>query len=475
MSDNKLAVVILAAGQGTRMKSDRAKVLHELGGRPLVSYPVELAEKLRAEPIVVVVGHRAAEVERAVRARSGDRIRFAQQKEQKGTGHAVMQALGALAGFDGRVLVLSGDVPFLSLETARAALGLARKRSRAVVLVSMLPKDPTGYGRIRRDEAGEVLGIVEHKDATEEERRLHEVNAGIYVFEAAFLRSALQILKNDNAQGEYYLTDLVQGARAAGLGVGAVVAADPIEVEGVNHRVQLAELERHQRARILYELMLSGVTVIDPATTYVSRDSKIERDTVLEPGVHIKGATRIGAGCHVSVGSVLEDATLAAGVTVLPYSLIEKAKVRSGARIGPFARLRPETEVFEDAHVGNFVELKKTKLGRGAKANHLAYVGDAKVGAGTNIGAGTITCNYDGFGKYLTDLGEGVFVGSNATLVAPLKVGKAAYVAAGSTVTENVPADALVFGRAKQVVKKGRASILRQEAKKKAEASKKKK
>lgn len=474
MSDNELAVVILAAGQGTRMKSDRAKVLHELGGRPLVSYPVELAQRLRANPIVVVVGHRAEEVEKAVRRRSGDRIGFAEQKEQKGTGHAVMQAMRALSGFHGRVLILSGDVPFLTLETTKNTLALTKKKGHAAVLVTMKPQDPTGYGRVRRGPKDEVLSIVEHKDATEEERQIGEVNAGIYVFEADFLRAALQALKNDNAQGEYYLTDLISIARAKGRTVGAVVTKDPIEVEGVNHRAQLSELERHQRARILHELMLSGVTMIDPATTYVSADSRIERDTILEPGVHIRGASRIGAGCHIQVGSILQDAQLSAGVTVLPYSLIDNAKVRTGARIGPFSRLRPESEVFEDAHVGNFVELKKTKLGRGAKANHLAYIGDAKVGAGSNIGAGTITCNYDGYGKYLTDIGEGVFVGSNATLVAPVRIKKDAYVAAGSTITDDVSADGLAFGRAKQVVKKGRASALRQEAKKQAEASKKK-
>ncbi len=463
MARARLAAIVLAAGKGTRMKSDLPKVLHPIGGRPLVRYPVELAIALGAEPVVVVVGHGAERVEAALEASHPGRCRFRLQAEQRGTGHAVQQAMPELEGFDGRVLILYGDVPLLTEATARR-LGEALKGKRSpLAAVTMMLDDPTGYGRIVRDEAGRARQVVEHKDATEAQRAIREVNAGIYLVGAAFLRDALGRLRSDNAQGEYYLTDVVEMAAAAG-GVETVVLRDPTEVMGANDRAQLAELDDHLRRRILHRHLTSGVTIQDPATTWIEPDVEIGAETVLRANVHLRGRTVIGRGCHVDTGCVLTDARLGDRVEVRPYTIIDEARVHDGAILGPFARLRPAAEVMDEAHVGNFVELKKTRLGRGAKANHLAYLGDADIGAGTNVGAGTITCNYDGHGKHRTVMGERVFIGSNATLVAPLTIADGAYVAAGSTITSDVAPDALALGRARQVDKPGRAAQVRAEA-----------
>jgi bifunctional UDP-N-acetylglucosamine pyrophosphorylase / glucosamine-1-phosphate N-acetyltransferase len=474
MDGSKLAVVILAAGQGTRMKSDRAKVLHEICGVPLFSLPVKLALDAGADPVVLVVGHQADEVKASALARFGQKLEFAIQAEQRGTGHAVMQALPALRAFRGRVLILYGDVPLLRKETIARLSELMDREKHVLTAVTMRLDDPTGYGRVVRDDRGRITRVVEQKDATAEERAIQESNAGIYLVDSEFLESALASLTPQNAQNEYYLTDIVEKAAKDPRGAGAVVVPNPQEVLGVNDRAQLAEVDRVLRSEILAAHMRAGVTIVDPATTYVGQEVTIGRDTVIHPGVHLRGRTKIGSGCTIDTGAILIDAVLHDRTDVRPYSILEGAEVRSGAIIGPFARLRPGAEVFEEAHVGNFVELKKTRLGRGAKANHLAYLGDATIGEGANVGAGTITCNYDGYGKYMTEIGDRVFVGSNATLVAPLKIGTGAYVAAGSTITDEVQPDSLVFGRAKQVEKTGRAKAVREEANARAAQAKKK-
>lgn len=470
-----LAAVILAAGQGTRMKSDRAKVLHEVGGLPLVAHPVRLALALGAKPVVLVVGHQAAQVEAELDRRFPGLLRFELQKEQLGTGHAMREGMKGLQGFEGRVLILYGDVPLLTEDTVRALQAELDTHDRALVAVTMVLDDPTGYGRIVRDASGQVLRVVEQKDATPEERLIRECNAGIYLVDAALLREGLARLTNDNAQREYYLTDVIAFAAQSPRGASTVVVKDAYEVMGANDRVQLADLGRALRERINRRWMLAGVTLIDPATTYIEPDVVIGRDTVLGPNVHLRGKTTLGAGVQVDTGCVVTDSVVGDRVELRAASILEEARVSAGALIGPFARLRPGAEVLEEAHVGNFVELKKTRLGKGAKANHLAYLGDAIIGDGSNVGAGTITCNYDGYGKYLTEIGRGVFVGSNSTLVAPLKIGDEAYVAAGSTLTDEVAPHALAFGRARQTDKPGRAPALRDEAKRRAAEAKAKK
>ncbi|MBI2377082.1 MAG: bifunctional UDP-N-acetylglucosamine diphosphorylase/glucosamine-1-phosphate N-acetyltransferase GlmU [Deltaproteobacteria bacterium] len=476
MSKSQLSAVVLAAGQGTRMKSDRAKVLHALSGEPLYSFPVRLAFELGASPVALVVGHQAESVEADARARfPAEPLRFALQAEQLGTGHAVMQAMSVLEGATGHVLILYGDVPLLTRASIDPLFETARRTGAALVALTMLLDDAGAYGRIVRDAHGRIRKIVEAKDATPEQRQLREANAGIYLIEAAFLVDALSKLKNDNAQREYYLTDLVEMASNTETGAEAVVAADRDDVLGVNTRAELAGLGRILMSRIRKRWMDEGVTLVDPDSTYISPLAQIGRDTIIEPNVCLRGRARIGRDVHLDVGSIVSDAEIGDAAAVLPYSLVENAVVQRGARVGPFARLRPGADVGPGAHVGNFVELKNTRLGPNAKANHLAYLGDASVGADSNVGAGTITCNYDGVGKYRTEIGERVFIGSNSTLVAPLAIGDSAYVAAGSTITRDVPGDSLTFGRAQQTDKLGRASELRDRAKVRAAQEKAKK
>lgn len=470
MTTTNLASIILAAGQGTRMKSDRAKVLLELAGEPLVAYPIRLARELGASPIVAVIGHQRDEVRKNVDARFEKTVLFSEQLEQKGTGHAVMEGMKGLAGWTGRVLILYGDVPLLSADTVKKLL--ASTQPLAIVTTNL--QQPRGYGRIVRDAAGHMLKVVEEKDATDSERTIKEINAGIYAVDSEFLRGALARLKNENAQKEYYLTDIIGFAIADGHAVDSVCVEDPGEVVGANTRAELAHLEAVIRTRTNERLMRDGVSIIDPDRTWISPRARVGKDSVIYPNVMIRGAAIIGERCVIDTGSVITDATIAADVQIKPYTVIEeKTTVHSNAVLGPFSRLRPGAEVFDAAHVGNFVELKNAKLGKGAKANHLAYLGDATIGAGANIGAGTITCNYDGYGKYQTTIGENVFIGSNSTLVAPVIIEKDAYVAAGSAITEAVGESDLAFGRARQETKKGRAAAIREKAKTKAAESKK--
>ena len=449
-----LAAIVLAAGKGTRMKSQTAKVLHEIVGRPLAYFPVKRALEIGASPVVVVVGHQAEAVEAALAAAlPGAPIRFAVQKRQLGTAHAVLAAKAALRGCEGPIAILSGDTPLLEEETLRRVVA-ARARARAAIAFGAMTLDaPRGYGRVVRDARGRPERIVEEKDATEAERGIREVNAGLYCADAAFLWKALARVGSNNAQKELYLTDLV--AAAGRSGGATAVAIDPEEAAGVNDREELARAARVLLRRRASALMRSGVSIEDPDRFDCDEGVEIAPDVVVEPGVRLLGRTRVGMGCRIGAGAILKDAVLAPGVTVRPYTVVEESTVASMAILGPFSRIRPGSDIGEGAHVGNFVETKKSRLGKGAKANHLAYVGDAVVGAGVNIGAGTITCNYDGEKKHETHIGDGAFIGSDSILVAPIEIGAGAYVAAGSTITQPVPPGALALGRARQENKEG--------------------
>jgi bifunctional UDP-N-acetylglucosamine pyrophosphorylase / glucosamine-1-phosphate N-acetyltransferase len=448
-----LAAVVLCAGKGTRMKSEKAKVLHPILGKPLCAYPLMRALELGASPVVCVVGHQAEEVERSIRAHFPSApLRFALQKEQRGTADAVRSAEGALKDFSGRVLILYGDVPLVRRETLEALSVAHTKGGGVLSLVSTMPADPTGYGRIIR-EMGKVVRIVEHKDATPEQREVQECNAGIYLVDSAFLWKALANISSANAQGEFYLTDLVE--MAAAQGPVSTIVAEFGETAGVNDRVELAARGKELQARLNVHHMRNGVTLADPATTYIEEGVVIGPDTEIAPGVTLSGATVVGRNVSIGQGSILHASSVADGTTIKPYTVLEEARVGERCILGPFARLRPGTELAEEVHLGNFVETKKARLGRGSKANHLAYLGDAKIGSGVNVGAGTITCNYDGVNKHLTELGDGVFIGSDTQLVAPVKVGDGAYVGAGTTVTKDVPPGSLAVSRTPQVNMEG--------------------
>ncbi|MBX5483365.1 MAG: bifunctional UDP-N-acetylglucosamine diphosphorylase/glucosamine-1-phosphate N-acetyltransferase GlmU [Myxococcaceae bacterium] len=454
-----LAAVVLCAGKGTRMKSDtafgKAKVLHEVLGRPLCAYPIARAFAVGASPVVAVVGHQAEQVQATVsQLFEGQPLRFAVQAEQKGTGHAVQCAGDALRGYSGPVLILYGDVPLLREETLQALVQAYRESGGPLALVTTLLDNPTGYGRVVREQ-GHVKRIVEHKDATPEERAIKECNAGIYVVDSAFLFDALGRLTPQNAQGELYLTDLVeQAAKVAGAKI-KVVVADHAETAGVNDRAELAARAKELQARINARHMRNGVTLRDPSTTFIEETVELAPDVEVGPFVSLHGRTRIGSGVRIGQGCVITDSVILEGTDVKPYSILEDAEVGTGCAIGPFARLRPGTKLAEGVHLGNFVETKKARIGKGSKANHLSYLGDAEIGAGVNVGAGTITCNYDGVNKHQTTLEDGVFIGSDTQLVAPVTVGKGAYVGAGTTVTEDVPPMSLTLSRAPQVIKEG--------------------
>lgn len=445
-------VVVLAAGKGTRMKSAVPKVLHRAGALPLIEYVLRAADAVHPTSTIVIVGHQAEEVRRALGHRSG--LRFALQEPQLGTGHALLQAEPLLAGADGTLVLLSGDVPLLRRETLRGLLERHRRHHAAATVLSARLDSPDGYGRIIRKD-GQVTAIVEHKDATSEQRRIQEINSGIYAFELGPLFGALKQLGSANAQGEYYLPDLVRNYRDRGLAVESVTVENPREVLGVNSRRELAEVTAIINRERNDALMDAGVTLIDPATVYVGPDVTVGADTIIHPGVHLEGETHIGARCEIHAGVRIVDSTLEDEVTINNFCVIFKSTIARGAEIGPFARMRPETRIGEGVHIGNFVELKKTSIGRGSKASHLSYLGDATIGERVNIGAGTITCNYDGSRKSPTIIEDGAFIGSDSQLVAPVRVGKDAYIAAGSSITEDVPAGSLGIARSKQINKEG--------------------
>jgi bifunctional UDP-N-acetylglucosamine pyrophosphorylase/glucosamine-1-phosphate N-acetyltransferase len=429
------AVIVLAAGQGTRMKSDLPKVLHPLAGAPLVAHALAVARSLDPERIVVVVGHGGEAVAAAARE-IDDRVAVVTQAEQKGTGHAVQQAAPALEGFEGDVVVLYADTPLIRAETVQSMLA-ARADGAAVVVLGFVAADPGGYGRLVLDEAGDLAAIIEAKDATPEELASPLCNSGLMAADAATLLDLLGEVGNDNAKGEYYLTDVVKLARGRGLRA-AVISCPEAETLGVNSRADLAAAEAAFQARARAEALANGVTLTDPASVFFALDTVIGRDVVIGPQVVF------GPGV-----------TVESGATINAFCHLEGCHVSRGARIGPFARLRPGAEIAEDAHVGNFVEIKNAIVEEAAKVNHLTYIGDARVGARANVGAGTITCNYDGVFKHRTDIGAGAFIGSNSALVAPVRIGDGALVAAGSVVTEEVPAGALAVARGRQVTKPG--------------------
>ena len=453
-----LAAIVLCAGQGTRMKSALPKVLHPLLGRPMGSYPLRRALEAGARRVVAVTGHGAPEVERALSEALGEeaskQLGFAFQAEQRGTAHAVLCAREALGDFQGDLFILNGDVPLVCAETL-AALVEAKAAARApMALVTTCPPDPHGYGRIVRDGAGAMVRIVEHRDAGPDERAIGEINAGLYLVAADFLWRALGQIGTDNAQHELYLTDLVQLAFAEGRPA-ATVRAGFEEVGGVNDRVELAWATAGLQRRINERHLRGGVTMELPDTVLIDEAVEIAEDVLIAPHVRLLGKTRIGRGARIGQGAVIADSTVGEGVEVKPYSVFEEAVVGEGALIGPFARLRPGTELAPRVHIGNFVETKKARIGLASKANHLSYLGDCEIGAGVNVGAGTITCNYDGVHKHKTVLGDGVFVGSDSQFVAPVSVGEGAYIGAGSTITEDVPAESLAIARGRQVVKEG--------------------
>jgi bifunctional UDP-N-acetylglucosamine pyrophosphorylase/glucosamine-1-phosphate N-acetyltransferase len=450
MSDTH--VVILAAGKGTRMKSVQAKVLHQAGGLPLIEHVLRAAESLQPSTTVVVVGHMAEQVQDALRKRLG--LRFALQQPQLGTGHALLQTKPHLAGGSGTVVLLSGDVPLLRPATLQSLVNTHEAQGAAATVLTARVDRPDGYGRIVR-EHGRIAAIVEHKDATAAERAIDEINSGIYAFALEPLFDALASIGAANAQGEYYLPDLVRIYRERGLAVETVSLDDPREILGVNSRRELADVTAILKTTRNEELMAAGVSIVDPASAWIGPDVIVGADTVIHPNVYLEGRTRIGAGCEIHACVRIVDSTIDDGVIIQNFCVITESHVASGARIGPFAHIRPQSDVGEGAHVGNFTELKKTTLGKGSKANHLSYLGDATIGEKVNIGAGTITCNYDGTHKHQTVIEDGAFIGSDTQLVAPVRVGKGAYVAAGSSIVEDVPAGALGIARGKQVNKDG--------------------
>ena len=445
MSD--LHVVVLAAGKGTRMKSDLPKVLHRTSGQTLIEYVLRAADRLNPASVSIVIGHKAELLRSHLAARPD--LRFAVQEPQLGTAHAVMQSEPLLAGTSGTKLLLSGDVPLLSTGTLQALLRVhAAEHAAATVLTAMLDR-PYGYGRIVRAQ-GHLARIVEERDASPAERAIREINAGVYAFDLEPLFPALRGIASQNAQGEYYLTDLVAIYRRRGLVVATETVSDASEIRGINSRTELAEVGALMRQQKNEELMAAGVTLVDPATTYVDPDVVVGPDTVIHPNVYLEGRTRVGAACEIHAGVRIVDSTIGDRVTLLNYSVITDSVVGAEARIGPFAHFRPGSEAGAAAHVGNFVELKKTTLGAGSKASHLTYLGDATIGEGVNIGAGTITCNYDGVNKHPTVIEDGAFIGSDSQLVAPVRVGKGAFVAAGSSIVEDVPAGSLGIARGRQ-------------------------
>ena len=450
MSD--LHLVVLAAGKGTRMKSRRPKVLHEAGGLPLIEHVLRTADGLAPSTTIIVVGHGASAVQERLAKRLG--LLFAVQEPQLGTGHALLQTEPLLEGRSGTVVLLSGDVPLLRVGTLRALVDRHRRTNAAATVVTAVMDDPAGYGRVIRTN-GSISAIVEHKDASGAEREVREINSGIYAFDLPPLFEALRGIASQNAQGEYYLPDLVGIFHGMGLGVETFVVNDPSEITGVNSRVELAEVGAVVRNARNDELMAAGVTIVDPATTWIGQDVAVASDTVIHPNVQLEGRTRIGRNCVIHSGVRIVDSEIGSGVTINNHCVITEAHVHDGARIGPFAHIRPASEIGPDVHIGNFVELKKTTMGKGAKANHLAYLGDATIGEKVNVGAGTITCNYDGIAKHRTVIEDGAFIGSDSQLIAPVRIGRGAYVAAGSSITEDVPPESLAIARGKQVNKEG--------------------
>jgi bifunctional UDP-N-acetylglucosamine pyrophosphorylase / glucosamine-1-phosphate N-acetyltransferase len=453
-SRDHTAIVIMAAGKGTRLKSKHPKVLHQVGGKPLLAHVIAAATKV-CEPrnIYAVIGHEAGRVREAV-AHTG--VNFVIQEPQRGTGHALMVARAELQAYD-RVIVLSGDAPLITSKTIEKLCEFhAAKKAAMTILTSVLP-DPSGYGRVirRNGKSEDVEAIVEQKSATPTQQKIREINSGFYAFSIPSLTAHIDELRNDNPHGEFYLTDMARVLRNAKQRVVAVQTNDPYEILGSNTRAELVNLDQRLRLAKCQQLMANGVTIFFPNTCVIDSDVEIGADTVIEPFVQILGNTRIGCDCRIGSYNIIRDSEIGDNIVVRPSCVIDQSQVKSNAVLGPYSHLRPGSEIEEGAHVGNFVETKKIKLGKGSKANHLTYLGDAEIGDGVNIGAGTITCNYDGVNKHKTVIEDGVFIGSDSTLVAPVRISKNAYVGAASCITEDVPADSLAIGRARQIVKAG--------------------
>ena len=449
-----LAVVIMAAGKGTRLKSKRPKVLHEIGGRPLLAHVIAAASQVVApEHIFTVIGHEAERVRAAV-ATTG--VQFVEQKEQRGTGHAIQCAGAAIRGYD-NVLVLSGDAPLIRPETIAHLEQSHLDLKAAMTILSARPENPFGYGRVMREspDSPEVVEVVEQKSLAPGQEKIAEINSGFYAFRTAPLLAHLDKLTNANPHGEFYLTDMAGVLRAAGERVVAIQVADSSEILGANTIAEMMDLDARMSQATVARFMASGVTIFRPETCLIEPGVEIEPDTVIEPFVQLRGRTRIGSECLIRSYSVIENSSLGDDVLVRQSCVLTDSTIATGARIGPFMHMRPGSEIGENAHVGNFVETKKAKLGKGAKVNHLSYIGDAEVGEGTNVGAGTITCNYDGVNKHRTRIGKGVFVGSDTTLVAPITVEDGAYIGAGSCITKDVPPGSLAVARGRQVTKEG--------------------
>lgn len=471
---DRIAIAIMAAGKGTRLKSKHPKVLHEVGGKPLLAHVIAAARQVvPAKDIYVIVGHEAEKVRESVQS-SG--VQLVLQEPQKGTGHALMCAASALKNYD-QVIVLSGDAPLITAGTITKLRDFhLQKRPRsakraksgeapiAMTILSAKLDDPTGYGRVIRDggRGGDVKAVVEEKSSTPSQRKIREINSGFYVFSTKSLLENIERLKTDNPHGEYYLTDMAAVLRKAKQRVAAIKTNNPSEILGSNTRAELVDLDRKLRHEKCLKLMSEGVTIFYPDTCVIDWDVEVGPDTTIEPFVQLLGKTSIGGDCRIRSYSVIQNSQIGDAVLIRPGCVLDEAVVANGAILGPYSHLRPGSEIGEGAHVGNFVETKKIKLGKKSKANHLTYLGDAEIGDGVNIGAGTITCNYDGIRKHKTVIEDGVFIGSDATLVAPVTVGKGAYVAAASCITEDVPADSLALGRAKQVVKEGWAKKKRE-------------
>jgi bifunctional UDP-N-acetylglucosamine pyrophosphorylase / glucosamine-1-phosphate N-acetyltransferase len=445
------AIAIMAAGKGTRLKSKHPKVLHQVGGKPLLAHVIAAARQVvPVNDIYVIVGHESDRVRESVKETG---VQFVLQEPQRGTGHALMCAASVLAKYD-HVIVLSGDAPLIAAATISKLRDFHQAKKAAMTILSARLENPTGYGRIIRD-GGEVKAVVEEKSATSAQKKIREINSGFYAFSTRPLFENIDWLKTDNPHGEYYLTDMAAVLRKAKQSVVAIETSNPSEILGSNTRAEIVELDRKMRLEKCLKLMSEGVTIFYPDTCVIDWDIEVGPDTTIEPFVQLLGNTRIGSDCRIRSYSVIQDSQLGDEVLIKPGCVLNESVVASGAILGPFSHLRPGSEIGEGAHVGNFVETKKIRLGRKSKANHLTYLGDAEIGEGVNIGAGTITCNYDGVNKYKTIIEDGVFVGSDTTLVAPVRVGKGAYIGAASCITDDVPPESLALGRAKQVVKEG--------------------
>jgi bifunctional UDP-N-acetylglucosamine pyrophosphorylase/glucosamine-1-phosphate N-acetyltransferase len=459
---NRIGVILLAAGQGKRMRSSLPKVLHLLCGKPLFLHPLAIAQKLRPRKIVIVIGHGAESVQRSY---AGADVSWVIQEQQLGTGHAALCARKVFNDFSGDILILSGDVPLIMQSTLDAMVDSHRDQQAALTLMTANLDDPKGYGRILRDGYGAISGIVEERDATAIEKQIKEVNAGVYVASPEFLFAALERVKNHNQQGEYYLPDIVTIGLAQNRKIATFRVDDPREMMGINTREELAAMEKILQERINRKWMDAGVTLKDPQTIYIDEGVTVGRDTVIGPNTHLRGRTTIGERCQIDGSAYLTDAELEDEVHLLFSVVITNSRIASGAIVGPFAHLRPGTTLGRNVHIGNFVEAKQATLGDGTKANHLTYLGDCTIGRETNIGAGTITCNYDGFKKYRTTIGDRVQVGSDSTLIAPVSLGNDVYVATATTVRHDIPAGALVFNQREERVRNGWTEQKRQKMK----------